>query len=105
LRSGSGGISDDADSTTTNNFDGIVFAERQANRWMSGSSISTARRVAIDQTDVSVNRPTPAGSKVMLAVTYRDWGRAGSDHRLPQRRQMDPAAVSHMGRGRSGRSF
>ena len=64
------------DSAVTDKFDGIVFAERDANRWMNGSSnFNRTPPGQFDQTAISVETaPTPAGIKVMLAITYQDLG-------------------------------
>lgn len=64
------------DSAVTDKFDGIVFAERNVNRWMNGSSFfSRTPAEQFDQTAVSEETaPTPAGTKVMLAITYADLG-------------------------------
>lgn len=64
------------DSPARDIFDAIVFAERDSNRWMNGSS--NFQRTPPGQFDdgaVSVETaPTPAGTKVMLAITYADLG-------------------------------
>jgi hypothetical protein len=64
------------DSAVTDKFDGIVFAERNVNRWMNGSS--NFFRSPPDQFDLAElseeTAPTPEGAKVMLAITYKDLG-------------------------------
>ena len=64
------------DSPARDIFDAIVFAERDSNRWMNGST--NFQRTPPGQFDdgaVSVETaPTPAGTKVMLAITYADLG-------------------------------
>ena len=52
---------------TTDNFDAIVFAERQVNRWMAGSSYF---RRTINPTPGFAE--TTAGEKVMMAITYKE---------------------------------
>jgi Concanavalin A-like lectin/glucanases superfamily/Bacterial TSP3 repeat len=61
------------DSTSIDKFDGIVFAERDANRWMSGSSnFNRSPPEQFDQSEVAVE--TTTGNRIMLAVTYQDLG-------------------------------
>lgn len=64
------------DSAVTDKFDGIVFAERNINRWMNGSS--NFFRSPPDQFDLAElseeTAPTPEGTMIMLAITYQDLG-------------------------------
>jgi hypothetical protein len=64
------------DSSTVDTFDGIVFAERSFNRWMNGSSNFTRSPVEqFDLTELSEEiEPTPDGTQIMLAITYKDLG-------------------------------
>jgi len=64
------------DSALGDKFDGIVFAERNVNRWMNGST--NFQRTPADQFDLAElseeTAPTPDGTNVMLAITYQDLG-------------------------------
>lgn len=61
------------DSITTDKFDGIVFGERNVNRWMNGSSnFHRSPENQFDQTGVSVE--TGVGSLIQLAISYEDLG-------------------------------
>ena len=59
------------DSAVSDKFDGIVFAERNVNRWMNGSS--NFQRTPVDQFDnVALSEETTTGTRIMLAITYQD---------------------------------
>ncbi|MFN0125947.1 MAG: hypothetical protein ACKV19_04580 [Verrucomicrobiales bacterium] len=61
------------DSALSDKFDGIVFAERNANRWMNGSS--NFHRSPPEQFDqIAISEETTTGSQIMLAITYKDLG-------------------------------
>ena len=61
------------DSVVTDRFDGIVFAERNTNRWMNGSS--GFQRTPADQFDqTALSEETATGTPLMLAITYQDLG-------------------------------
>ena len=64
------------DSSVSDKFDGIVFAERNVNRWMNGSS--NFFRSPAEQFDLAEvaeeTAPTPPGTSVMLAITYQNLG-------------------------------
>jgi Concanavalin A-like lectin/glucanases superfamily len=60
------------DSTTVDQFDGIVFAERDANRWMNGSS--NFNRSPAGQFDQPAALETSTGTLIQLAITYEDLG-------------------------------
>lgn len=61
------------DSITVDKFDGIVFGERNANRWMNGSSnFFRSPADQFDQTAVSVE--TGIGSVIKLAISYESLG-------------------------------
>ena len=57
------------DKVTADHFDGIIFAERQPNRWMNGSSFF--RRT---QDFNPGGEETVTGEEVMVAITYEDIG-------------------------------
>ncbi|MBT7983624.1 MAG: LamG domain-containing protein, partial [Akkermansiaceae bacterium] len=57
------------DKVTADQFDGIIFAERQPNRWMNGSS--NFRRT---QDFNPGGEETVTGEEVMMAITYEDIG-------------------------------
>jgi hypothetical protein len=57
------------DKVTADQFDGIIFAERQPNRWMNGSS--NFRRT---QDFNPGGEETVTGEEVMVAITYEDIG-------------------------------
>lgn len=61
------------DSAVIDKFDGIVFAERNLNRWMNGSS--NFNRTPAEQFDqIDISEETAFGSQIMLAITYQDMG-------------------------------
>jgi len=60
------------DSLSVDQFDGIVFAERDANRWMNGSS--NFNRTPPGQFDQPAALETSTGSMIKLAITYADLG-------------------------------
>jgi hypothetical protein len=60
------------DSTSADKFDGIVFAERDANRWMNGSS--NFNRTPAGQFDQPVALESSTGNLLQLAITYEDLG-------------------------------
>jgi hypothetical protein len=60
------------DSTTVDQFDGIVFAERDANRWMNGSS--NFNRTPAGQFDQPAALESTTGNPIQLAITYQDTG-------------------------------
>ena len=64
------------DSVLTDKFDGIVFAERNVNRWMNGSSFfSRSPAEQFELAELSEETAsTLDGSMVMLAITYQDLG-------------------------------
>ncbi|MFP6872316.1 MAG: hypothetical protein VCA55_02310, partial [Verrucomicrobiales bacterium] len=57
------------DKVSADQFDGIIFAERQSNRWMSGSSFF--RRTQDWNPGFA---ETVAGEPIMMAITYEDIG-------------------------------
>ncbi len=61
------------DSVLIDKFDAIVFAERNFNRWMSGSSFFS--RTPVEQFDhIEISEETETGNRIMLAITYEDVG-------------------------------
>lgn len=60
------------DSTSVDKFDGIVFAERDANRWMNGSS--NFNRTPAGQFSEASALESTTGSVIQLAITYQDLG-------------------------------
>lgn len=56
------------DNVSGDNFDAIVYAERQASRWMAGSSSFVQTQDVVTQ-DESV-----AGQVIQMAISYRDLG-------------------------------
>ena len=63
------------DSTTSDKFDGIIFAERSANRWMSGSSNYSRSATSGDfNQPAALETAAPSPGIVQLAITYQDLG-------------------------------
>jgi len=61
------------DSITVDKFDGIVFGERNTNRWMNGSSnFFRSPADQFDQTAVSIE--SGVGSVIQLAISYESLG-------------------------------
>lgn len=60
------------DSTSVDQFDGIVFAERDANRWMNGSS--NFNRTPPGQFSEPTALETSTGNIIQLAITYQSLG-------------------------------
>lgn len=61
------------DSISVDKFDGIVFGERDANRWMNGST--NFQRTPADQFDqTAVSVETATGSLIQLAISYESLG-------------------------------
>jgi hypothetical protein len=61
------------DSSPGDKFDGIVFAERNVNRWMNGSSgFQRTPTEQFDQAEISEEKSL--GNSIMLAITYQNLG-------------------------------
>jgi hypothetical protein len=58
------------DSVTADNFDGIVFAEKNTNNWMSGSN-NWFRSPDGQFSQTAVSTETTTGSVIQLAITYQ----------------------------------